>query len=403
MASYITMQSSDAELDEGQPETDSEQSETSFIEFPSDFHDLWNDAPLVSIHPVFGRNAMVTGLYVMAEVVATIWLACLAFRMPPWLVEISAHVSFSSHAARFLLSIFIMGNTIGIANCIVSVRDVRQAGLQEFMNYVDPFIIDDHRRLAFKKEVCKSAPLSFVGFCVAVILPLLGFWLAKAPHYWRAVFLMFLPFAIPVIGADSAANLVGIITSLCRYRAMSFCTALEDQAKNPEPPSWHFWRQQCKDHYEMDRQFEKVWKIVSVQLSLNLMGQTLLGILCLGIVLVGDSLHFIVTVCIICLIVAVGALLQLRPAAEVTSLCQNMGPGARSIRSTTNYFIKVDMDPRAQQEWLAFSAYLDRTPTGVEIPLVGVVSYAFIASKIGLVLTLGPPGLAIMRKMLASG
>merc|ERR1712008_366132 len=95
--------------------------------------------------------------------------------------------------------------------------------------------------------------------------------------------------------------------------------------------------------------------------------------------------------------VAVMTLGLVTPVADITDQCQAYV--GKSIRTAAEDFYELDMELDTQLAFVSFVQYLDRTPTGVRIPGIGQVDYAFLGAKLSIMGTVLPLALAVSAQI----
>jgi len=78
------------------------------------------------------------------------------------------------------------------------------------------------------------------------------------------------------------------------------------------------------------------------------------------------------------------------PLAKVTEMCQSMQADVRSIAKCVTMFATIAWPQETRIELVLFIMHLDRLKLGVEIPLLGTVDFAFLASKASVLVTIVP-------------
>jgi len=160
-----------------------------------------------------------------------------------------------------------------------------------------------------------------------------------------------------------------------------------------------YWQGLCEYHREFTKDMIALWKIAAIPLALSLLE---CGVMCLDFVLAGLLAHDPLSsyACFgMSSMVGMMMLHLLYPMAIATKKCQSMGADM-SIRKAADEYIAFKMDTQTLLEYTKFTDYLGRTPTGVSLPLIGQVNFAFLASKGILLATAFPAVLTFVNSQL---
>jgi len=107
---------------------------------------------------------------------------------------------------------------------------------------------------------------------------------------------------------------------------------------------------------------------------------------------------------VVCSTFMVFRMLQvLWPLAKITSLCQGNSVGKKSIlRLSAKFLNRASMSERAQMAHGRFFHYVSTTPTGVELPFIGMVTIQGLVTAGKIAATAAPVFLTFTSKAWAS-
>jgi len=241
--------------------------------------------------------------------------------------------------------------------------------------------------------------------------------------FWRVV-VFASPYLIIYIPCGQTDHVLNSLTKISLQRAMAVCNALEEHLKKlnqigSEPSHFgpptrladaedrdpEFWEQISSQHLRLDADLECLWQWSS------------------GGGLVFANIAYRVSLLLVCIFVAAGAhipqvqvafivastwvvvkiLLFLWPMANVTLCCQSGSAGTKSIPRLCARFINhSSMSQKEQMAHGRFLLYLSTTPTGVELPFIGLVTIQGLVTAGKIAVTAGPVFLTFTVKAWAS-
>lgn len=241
----------------------------------------------------------------------------------------------------------------------------------------------------------KLKPEWFLGF---VVLPASALWLISAPHWQLVSVVVLLPMYLKDHLVRSLDMPFEVALAASRFRAKNVISKLKDQAAiQHEPNTPLFWHAIAVAHQKFDEDLSHLWEVACFPIAIVAaegwgasFALALMGL---------DTPHDVASIVLftVATSIALFVVLLLKPMADTTALCQNLGLGEYSIRKAASQYVGMMMSSDATAEYLKFTAHLDRTPTGVSVPVIGQVSYAFLASKAVLIATVIPTALTFAR------
>eukprot|EP00928_Gymnodinium_smaydae_P041829 TRINITY_DN28263_c0_g1_i1.p1 TRINITY_DN28263_c0_g1~~TRINITY_DN28263_c0_g1_i1.p1 ORF type:complete len:414 (-),score=49.38 TRINITY_DN28263_c0_g1_i1:322-1539(-) len=242
----------------------------------------------------------------------------------------------------------------------------------------------------------KESVLIAVGFKVGFLILLTGAYLyyAAAEYLWYAVYAI--PFFYPTVTTVVIAHVCigGIFSRLAKNEISFFRKALPNE--EVKPTRWH---KLIENHHVLDLRLVNLWAAAGKVIGAGLLAGVFFCIPCLvcGVHLyksaaaeksvmeasVKDQLLAIGFFSVVFAIAGI-ALIVFHPLAQVTALCQSKTlpmSGEKSLLLQASTYGSRDMELQERLEYESFMAHLDRTPIGAELPFVGPIDHAFLASK----------------------
>lgn len=184
-----------------------------------------------------------------------------------------------------------------------------------------------------------------------------------------------------------------VVMKLCSMRVHQVIDDLDEVFQSRERIKAGFWPQMARQIDSLDDTMEHVWKVGAPMLLIIFL-RLFLAVVVMGAFggIAYKNQQYEASSGILCLagVVCFGFLHILIPLAGVTAMCVSMCPGTRSIRRSAGKFAIVAMPQDVQVQYLAFIDFIDRTPMGIELPVIGTVSYAFVAGKARVLLSILP-------------
>lgn len=150
------------------------------------------------------------------------------------------------------------------------------------------------------------------------------------------------------------------------------------------------WVSFYRSHMALDDLMDHLWKKAGVPVVALLLPWLWDAFYCLVRIAAEDTTwkRLYYTACTGVIMVCM--LLLLSGAASVTEACMSLRSGKRSIRSIASRLGRYDMPMNVRIEHTQFMQHVDRTPIGIEVPVIGLIDRTFIRSKVNLLLKFIP-------------
>jgi len=210
-------------------------------------------------------------------------------------------------------------------------------------------------------------------FCIMIALVIWPRWLLACVRLGIPACLLYLrAVLISVVCID------GVIAAICENDVRDFMHTLG------KPTTKIDWPSRTRDHQKLDDRLAELWGQAAVVLMVGLCVSGLVAFCCLIGGVISYRFHqpltglgFFVTTTIIC----VTTLVVLQPLAAITCMCRGLKNDSKSIINVAAEHAGEKMSLEARCEYNSFMLYLERTPIGADLPLIGPIDYTFLASK----------------------
>lgn len=247
------------------------------------------------------------------------------------------------------------------------------------------------------------------------LIPAVVFWCHSVPHWQWLSFTFALAEGARMFLVQSSTLPLDIATRASSSHADGIIRRIMGDTHNS---TWHstasfvdthtgdwdtpmYWQDLCEYHRQFNKDMLSLWKVAALPLTFSLLECV---VMCADFVLAGlfATNPLISYVCFgMSSVVGLMLLYLLVPMAKATHKCQSLGADM-SIRKAADEYVGFKMNNQTLLEYMKFTHYLDRTPTGISMPLIGQVDFALLVSKGILLATAFPAVLTFVRSHIHS-
>lgn len=227
-----------------------------------------------------------------------------------------------------------------------------------------------------------------------VILPLISDELSMFEHI---MFLWIIPEAVRNRFHVSLSAPLEVAKGASKFRTQRMIWQIEAASTEGKAATPGCWQDLCAKHIEFDEDLSDLWKFAQKALALDILSSCFYAGAFGVVAVVAHSRAGDVTCLCICTVVLLLVILNLQELAAITESCQSLSPGCNSIRKAASMYVKVKMNTDTVQQYMKFTSHLDRTPTGVRVPGIGLANYASLARMAVVVAGAVPTALTFLR------
>lgn len=334
-------------------------------------------------------------LNVMIGVSAAVFYMYAAVSPPSWVADICTDLHFPGSMKHLLMGSLVMINISQVSRIAVARSLLLSDDLRTILH--DQTFI---RKFALRG----SYRCSFVFWAIVVGIVFLFILFPAEYPMMMAYMAPWLVFSY--MASMPAYKVFDGIVDLSKHKAEVLCSKLEprneagqsvdDKMKEPT-----FWCEITRDYLALDKQLEQIW-------SLRYGGALLLASCAVRFSFVmmficcaaGAEQPGVIAFCVAgASATGITILRHLHPLAQVTALCQSQRANTRSIiRLAVEYVNHKDLNIEAQAAQSRFLQYVDRTPAGIEVPLLGVITESVLLGYAKAIVAIAPVALTYLLK-----
>lgn len=371
---------------------------------------LYEDAkiPYLRIQPVVGCRS-VQLVYAGVLLLSALWWAC--WMLLTW-GDPTAH---TRNTLRQIAGLIQVGGTIiahYLSTRLLECNEMRAVGEVVFR--------DSARKSALIQSLHQRSYYLLYPFVITAILNCVK--AAGEEHFdlYRTVKLLlrfYVPYWLTFLSQWGCLVVMALAIQLSANLVDTFCVQLEAQTVAPHaiaPERRHagrveasliapgFYSSLYRSHLVLDNMLDDLWAKAGgplVALTIPWLWDAFYGVVRVAMETeVWKRTYYSINVCAI----GVMFVVFLKGAESVTESCMSLRSGKRSIRSISAVLGGREMPTATRVEHIQFMQHLDRTPVGIEMPLVGLINRAFMSSKVNLILKLIPVFVTLGLKLLGN-